>query len=476
MASSPATGAVGSYTSAAKRLDVLIVGGGLTGMSTGLHLDLQAQAAQKPALSWQLFEKASRPGGHARTDETRGFFFDKTGHWLHLRDPGMKRLVSELLPGTQPQNELVSVARKARVFSHGALTRYPFQANLAGLPPAVISECLLEFIKATTQAAQSPVGAPQNFEEFCYQRFGAGIARHFMIPYNFKLWGVHPREITAAWCSRFVPIPKLEEVVRGAVGDTPEEMGYNVSFLYPRRGGIETLTRALIAKLPPSQLTVGAELEQVRLSDKTALVGGERLQYQALVATLPLPELCRRIVDLPDELQLWASRLRCTAVRYLNVATKRPPRADFHWLYVPEERYPFYRVGVYTNAVPEMAPKDCGSLYVELSGRGTLPSVDAMMPEVAQALTAAEVLHAPEDVLFAELHELQYAYVVFDHHYYDAMAKLMPFLEAQQIYPRGRYGSWTYNSMEDCLMLGREVASLLGNRLSPGAAPKNEAQ
>lgn len=62
-------------------------------MSTGLHLDLQAQAAQKPALSWQLFEKASRPGGHARTDETRGFFFDKTGHWLHLRDPGMKRLV-----------------------------------------------------------------------------------------------------------------------------------------------------------------------------------------------------------------------------------------------------------------------------------------------------------------------------------------------------------------------------------------------
>ena len=35
--------------------------------------------------------------------------------------------------------------------------------------------------------------------------FGEGIARHFMLPYNEKLWGVHPREITAAWCSRFVP-------------------------------------------------------------------------------------------------------------------------------------------------------------------------------------------------------------------------------------------------------------------------------
>ena len=42
-----------------------------------------------------------------------------------------------------------------------------------------------------------------------------------MIPYNTKLWGVHPREITSEWCSRFVPLPKLEDVVKGAVGDVP---------------------------------------------------------------------------------------------------------------------------------------------------------------------------------------------------------------------------------------------------------------
>ena len=29
-----------------------------------------------------------------------------------------------------------------------------------------------------------------------------------MIPYNTRLWGVHPSEITAAWCSRFVPLPE----------------------------------------------------------------------------------------------------------------------------------------------------------------------------------------------------------------------------------------------------------------------------
>jgi protoporphyrinogen oxidase len=440
---------------------VLIAGGGLTGLSTALHLG--------EGVPWQLFEREARVGGHARTEEIRGFWFDKTGHWLHLRDPGIKGLVGELFRGDEPERELVKVDRKARIFSHGALTRYPFQANLHGLPPSVISECLLGFVRAHFDPRSAE--PPRDFEDFCHKRFGDGISRHFMVPYNQKLWGVHPREITAAWCTRFVPVPKLEEVVRGAVGDAPPEMGYNVHFLYPKQGGIESLAKALRAQLPTERVHTRCGLEEVRLSDRTAVVGGERRPFSALVATLPLPELCRCIVDLPDALRLWAERLRCTPVRYLNVATRRSPKVDFHWLYVPEERYPFYRVGIYSNAVPSMAPPGCGSLYVELSERGPLPAVAELMPRVNEALVSAGVLHSPDDVLFAELREIQYAYVVFDHHYYEALAQLMPFLEGHGIYPRGRYGSWTYNSMEDCMMLGRDIAQLLRAQLAaPGSA------
>src|SRR5262249_37741151 len=137
---------------------------------------------------WVLLEREARLGGHARTDETRGFFFDKTGHWLHLRDPYTKQLVAELLP-----DQMTQVARKARVFSIGVPRGYPFPANLHGPPPQVASECLLGFIEAHNRPAQE---APRNFEEFCLQKFGPGISKHFMIPYNHKLWGVHPREIT----------------------------------------------------------------------------------------------------------------------------------------------------------------------------------------------------------------------------------------------------------------------------------------
>jgi protoporphyrinogen oxidase len=367
---------------------------------------------------------------------------------------------------------MVPVERKARIFSHGALTRYPFQANLHGLPADVVKECLLGFIEAWKQwpAAGQGEPPPRNFEDFCLKKFGAGISRHFMIPYNHKLWGVHPREITAAWCTRFVPIPKLEDVVAGAVGASPPEMGYNIGFLYPREGGIETMTRALVGKMRTDlgETRLGTSPDVIDVETRTIELGGERIPWRAIVATLPLPELLRRIRGLPADVEQAASQLRCTPVRYFNLATRTPVRADWHWIYVPEEKYPFYRVGVYTNAIPAMAPRGNGSLYVELSDRGPRPTgaaLDAVRRDTAAALVAAGAIASPDDVLFADLEELTYAYVVFDDNYYPATELIRGWLERHGIYPRGRYGFWTYNSMEDCILAGREVAATIDERL-----------
>jgi protoporphyrinogen oxidase len=231
--------------------------------------------------------------------------------------------------------------------------------------------------------------------------------------------------------------------------------------LYPKQGGIETMTRALIAKLSGGEVVLGGDPEKIDVNARTLVLGGETIPWRALVATLPLPELVKRLLDAPKEIEEAAARLRCTPVRYLNVGTKRPPKADFHWIYVPEERYPFYRVGIYTNAVPAMAPPGQGSFYVELSDRGPAPKVDAILPDVAQAMVAAGAIAHADDIAFAELKELKYAYVVFDDHYYSSVATIIRWLEARDIWPRGRYGSWIYNAMEDSILAGREVAQRL---------------
>jgi protoporphyrinogen oxidase len=430
------------------RVPVLIVGGGLTGISTALHLESR----------YLLCERSRTLGGLARTVERDGFHFDHTGHWLHLRDPDITRFVQDVMG-----NDLVRVQRRARIFKDGVLTPYPFQANLHGHSPRVVFECLLAFVRARMDRGAAE---PRNFEEYIRYHFGQGIADHFMIPYNEKLWGVHPREITSAWCARFVPIPDLEQVVAGAVGHGPPELGYNISFLYPRWGGIGSLAAALADRVPPDAVRVGVELESVDPKKRVAVVGGETVRYEALVSSIPLPELVQRLADPPDEVVDAAALLRATAVRYLSVAARTTPPEDYHWIYVPEKRLPFYRVGVYSNAMPSMAPPGCSSLYVELASRDRGRPREEVLAEAIPALVEARALRAAEDVVFAELSQIDHAYVVFDDNYERALERIHPYLERHGIHSRGRYGSWVYNAMEDSLIAGREVAHTVDRLLA----------
>ena len=60
-------------------------------------------------------------------------------------------------------------------------------------------------------------GPPRNFKEFIYKVWGAGIAKHFAIPYNQKLWAVPLAEMETSWLGGRVPLPNLEEMIEGAL-------------------------------------------------------------------------------------------------------------------------------------------------------------------------------------------------------------------------------------------------------------------
>ena len=60
------------------------------------------------------------------------------------------------------------------------------------------------------------------------------------------------------------------------------------------------------------------------------------------------------------------------------------------------------------------------------------------------------------------------AYVLFDHHRQAVRERLLDMLMEQDVYSIGRYGVWTYSSMEDALMGGRETAQILSGELEAG--------
>lgn len=427
-------------TARSSHTPVAVLGAGLTGMAAAFHLG-------RAGVPHRIFERREHVGGHAITLEDSGYRFDRTGHLLHLRNPETRALALSWIG-----DDWVEVQRKSLIWSNGTYTRYPFQANTFGLPPAVAYECLHGFVQAHFAKDKPP---PKNFEEFCLQHFGEGISRHFMIPYNARLWGVHPSEITADWCSRFVPLPRLEDVLAGAVGMNDRELGYNVRFVYPRLG-IGALAKGMARALPHIELgrapvAVDWRRRELRFED-------EVVRYDALVSTAPLSTLLRLCADLPGQVAEAASLLRCTHLYYLDVALNGPCRKPLHWVYVPEAKYPFYRVGCYSNFSSAMAPPGKACLYVELADRSE-PDLARLLPEVAAGLVEMGLIDVPEAVRFARVRRIDHAYVIFDHHYFPALETIRPFFESAGIVSTGRYGGWNYSAMEDALHFGQEGAT-----------------
>ncbi len=356
------------------------------------------------------------------------------------------------------------------MWSHGALLRYPFQANLHGLPPAVVQECLAGFFEAQVAAATTSAQTPRTFEDFARARFGAGISEHFFVPYNTKLWGMHPDKLTAEWVSRYIPVPDASQVIGGAVGVPQEGLGYNVEFQYPKAGGIDHLPEKLGAAVKSREdgdCVFGSDVEEIDVEGRRIKLsaGPDWQPWSRVVSTIPLPELIKRINDAPPRVREAAAALRWVKWRYLDVATRTAPAADYHWVYVPERRYPFFRVGVYSNAVESMAPKGRGSLYVELEDRDNAPD----RAQIAQALVEMGTISRVEDVDFMTLRDIEYAYVVFDDAWKDCRATLLEWLMSKGIHSCGRYGAWVYNSMEDSMIQGMEAAAWASMGAGKGA-------
>ncbi len=431
---------------------LVVLGAGLTGLSTALH-GLQSSASRRIV----VLEREGGVGGKAKSRRRDGYTFDITGHWLHLRDDRTRALIERLFaPG-----DLVEIERCTGIYTHGTMLPYPFQANLYGLPLPVVQECLVGFIEAQAAAARPGAGSPRTFEEFAITRFGRGIAEHFFIPYNAKLWGEHYAALTPEWISRFVPLPDVSQVVGGAIGLRQEGLGYNARFVYPRTGGIDGLARRLATEVEQHEhasLLRGADVAQIDpVGRVVTLEDGRTQSYAALVSTLPLPELVRRIDGVPEAVTAAAAQLRWVRWRYLDVGTRGPVPMKEHWVYVPDPAVPFFRVGCYSNALPAMAPPGRGSLYVELCDRDAEPD----LPVIFEALAEMGAIAGPDDVEFADVRDIEYAYVVFDGAYAAARSTIFDYLASIGVRSCGRYGAWIYNSMEDSIIAGMEAAQWL---------------
>lgn len=435
---------------------ILILGAGLTGLSTAYHLKDK---------DYLIVEREAQVGGLCRSMRCGGFAFDYTGHLLHFKYSHVKEFVDEVLQGS-----IAPHVRDSRVYSHNRYINYPFQANLNGLPEAVARECMVGYIKAWAQrefpkvqrkahCAEGKTGPP-DFQQWVIEQFGPGIARHFFIPYNEKLWLRPLDELSSSWASSMIPVVGLKETLLGYFGKGRNGYGYNSLFYYPVADGIDLLPRAFLRKVrniktKAEAVKIFPQRKQVRLND------GSVLNYDALVSTAPLPELIGMVEGLPEKIAVLASRLQYVSVHNINIGLIGRGMVPWHWAYFPEENLPFYRIGLFSNFSKEMAPDGSTSIYVEISRKAPGEGVPLSDKSLMEYLIRCGIARSGDDIRARVDAQIKYAYVIFDNVREEALSIIKSHLDKYDIHSVGRYGAWGYHSMEDCLLEGKKTAELL---------------
>ncbi|OGR82382.1 MAG: hypothetical protein A3J74_02745 [Elusimicrobia bacterium RIFCSPHIGHO2_02_FULL_57_9] len=449
------------------KTDVLILGGGLAGLSTAYHLN------ECGGLSSLVVEKNAAVGGTAGSVKQGGFVFDYTGHLLHLHDPYGKNLVLGLLRGNLAAHE-----RSSWIYSRDVYTRYPFQANTYGLPSKVVEDCLAGFFKTIHRLDWRPLSPRPSFRDWSLRQFGAGISRHFMFPYNEKLWRTPLSRMTTEWQGRFVPKPAASEVLYGALADQKKFFGYNASFRYPKRGGIQVLPDALAARLKPGQIKTSSPVLSVDLRERVAVAQGlGEVGFSRLVNTLPLVDFLDLAAPFPAAVRAARAKLRYNTVYCLNLGVNRAALPEKHWVYFPEKKYPFYRVGCYSNFAAANAPQGTSSFYIEISRRAwekaDLPRLENA---VLSGLRSCRILKSGDKLLSKFWMPIRCAYVVYDFERTQAVEAIFKALGKMGVESIGRYGGWKYSFMEETILDGKRCAERLAGRSQPARLSPGDAQ
>ncbi|MBI4879814.1 MAG: FAD-dependent oxidoreductase [Planctomycetes bacterium] len=426
---------------------IVVLGAGLAGLSTALHLG---------GREFAVIERESEVGGLARSACQDGFCFDFAGHVLHLRDASVRALVDDLLGEDQ-----LHVQRSAWIRLGDRLVPYPFQVNTHALPLADRVACVAGF--AHTLLPRPPArGARLSCQDWILDSFGAGFAERFFLPYNEKCLATDLTTLSADWPERAIPKPDLEEVVRGALGIAARApFGANATFRYPRSGGMHRLPEAMARRLPPVRrgaraLRIDARRRVLELAD------GSALAYDALVATNPLPELIAMISDLGPEERAAAARLRHSSLSCFCFGLRGALPHGRHWVYCPEKRYPFHRVSYPANIAPSMAPAGMSSACAEVSyARDCFPPPAGAEEGVLAGLIAAGEIEDAGRVVLCRRLDLPFAYVLHDGARREVLPLLFRALRERSIIPVGRYATWSYLSMEDVILQGKEAAAHL---------------
>ncbi len=429
----------------------LIIGAGITGLATAAELSNRGDD------DYLVLEASSEVGGYCKTVKTDGFVWDYSGHFFHFKHAEIEAWLRERMVGQR----IVSVVKKSFIAYGGERIDFPFQKNIHQLPKDEFIDCLVDLYFAQSSdvsrtapnldegGASRPASSSseESFLDMLHARFGRSICEKFLVPYNEKLYACHLGTLDKDAMGRFFPHANLTDVIRNM--RYADNASYNATFTYPEGGAIEYVN-AFLQSVEAPRIALSEALLAVDVDRKIARTSRREIRFERLVSSAPFDAFAR-ICALAHDGTAWASN----KVLVFNLGFDAKGPSDVHWMYYPSRDTVFYRVGWYDNILGS----DRMSLYVEVGFPKDAPiDLPAVRARVLDGLRKEGVITTQR--LIAE-HSvvLDPGYVHVTRRSLAEHSRLTAWLRQRGIWSIGRYGGWTYCSIEDNIVEARAVVA-----------------
>lgn len=400
--------------------EYLIIGAGISGLAFAAKLEDEA---------FLIVEQEDKIGGYCKTFKQDGFIWDYAGHFFHFNNPEIRKQFDELLQAS----DTVYNNKNTKIYYNNAYVDYPFQFNIHQLDKEEFIDCLCGLFN------QSVTEGSTGFKEMLYSKLGKGIADRFLIPYNEKLYACDLNTLDEDAMGRFFPKADPVEIVRGFQGERLKT--YNDEFFYSG-GGAEAFVNTLAGKLDSNKIFTSEKIINIDCEKRTAYTADWEIKYSTLINTMPFNQLLETANIFHEE------KYTANKVLVFNLGFDSAPiDKDIHWVYYPDKSLIFYRVGFYNNILHQ----DKMSLYVEIGLKGDeAVDIDECRARVLDDLKKVGII-TTHKLISDNFVMMNPAYVHISEKSQKEKDKIKEKIAAMGIYTIGRYGNWSYCSIEDCI-------------------------
>lgn len=418
------------------KIKYLIIGGGISGLTLANYLKD----------NYLIIEKENEVGGYCRTIKKGNYIWDYAGHFFHFKTDEFKEKFLNVIP----KEDIIYQDKCTKILYKNDLIDYPFQTNIHQLEKQEFIDCLYDLFNKEEKDKYD------NFLDMLYGKFGKGIVEKFLKPYNEKLYAIDLTELDVDAMGRFFPYADKEAIIKNMKSNSNNS--YNNIFLYPKNGA-GSFIKVLSDNLAKDKILLNTSVKSIDLTNKKVVLSNDKvIEYDYLINTISLPNF----IKLTNENLNLADSLSYNKVLVFNLGfNKKSNLVNEHWLYIPSKDCNYYRIGFYDNILNQ----DKLSMYVEI-GYGKNDIIDNKEIEKQLCLTLDNL--KKQNIIDDTFKLEEYVSIVMDPAYVHINSKTdkevkeyFKDLENKNVYSIGRYGGWTYCSMEDCMLEAKKLVEKL---------------